>query len=286
MRNAIGIDIGGTNTRAARVSSAGQILEHQAGPTARSPEAILADLKGMVTKLRDDDTSAIGIGVPGRVDAGNQRIISGGYIDLPTLSAVSLLQQETGLETFADNDANMAMFGEARAGAAREYVHAVMLTIGTGIGGSILADRRIFHGAATAGQLGHITVTCKGERCNCGRRGCLETASSGTALARHKARHGIPAVTPIAELLQSDQPAALAVIADWALPLRAGIDSLAAAFGPEIVILGGGLGAAAVKALERFPAVSPWFQYPVAAAMLGDEAGVIGAALAALEHYP
>ena len=286
MRNAIGIDIGGTNTRAARVSAAGQILEHRAGSTARTPEALLADLRRMVEGLRDAATAAIGLGVPGRVDVRHQRIISGGYIDKSTLSAVALLRHETGLATFADNDANMAMFAEARAGAALQHAHAVMLTIGTGIGGSILADGHIFHGATTAGQLGHITVTSNSELCNCGRHGCLETASSGTALARHIARHGFAPGTPVADLLQSDQPAARAVIADWALPLRAGIDSLDAVFGPEIIILGGGLGAAAAKALERFPAVSPWFRCPVAAAILGDEAGVIGAALAALERYP
>jgi glucokinase len=159
-----------------------------------------------------------------------------------------------------------------------------MLTIGTGIGGAILSDGRIFHGAGMAGQLGHITVNAGGHPCKCGRTGCLETESSGTAFQRHVKEAGFAAGTPIADLLSSPEPRAAKVIAAWATPLRAGIDSLVAAFGPELVVLGGGLGAPAIVALERFPATSPWFQYRIAAAELGDEAGVIGAALAALER--
>ena len=286
MRTAIGIDIGGTNTRAALVSADGRILAHRAGPTALSAEAVLAMLKSMAAELRDDETAAIGIGVPGRVDMRSGEILSGGFIDLSVLSVTTRLKQITGLRTFADNDANMALAGEAKAGAARGHAHAVMLTIGTGIGGGILADGRIFHGATTAGQLGHIAVAADGERCNCGRRGCLETYCSGTALRRLMRVSGFADGTSITELLNDQSPEATALVNAWATPLRAGVDSLAAAFGPEIIILGGGLGAAAARALERVPAVSPWFQYPVAPAQLGDEAGVIGAALAALEAHP
>jgi glucokinase len=92
--------------------------------------------------------------------------------------------------------------------------------------------------------------------------------------------------TSIGELLRDTDPRAKALVLAWARPLRHGIDSLVAAFGPELVVLGGGLGAAAALALERVPAVSPWFQYPVVAAKLGDEAGVVGAALMALEARP
>ena len=279
MRNAIGIDIGGTHTRAARVSADGRILAHRVGATARTADMVLADAEAMIAALRDDATAAIGIGVPGRVDGLSGRILSGGFVDLSTISL-------TGLNAFADNDANMALVAEARLGAARGARHALMLTIGTGIGGAILADGRIFHGGGSAGQLGHVTVKVEGAPCKCGRRGCLETESSGTALERHMAAAGFPAGTRVADVLNADSAAARAVVAAWATPLRAGIDSLVAAFAPEIVILGGGLGAAAVNALARTPAVSPWFQCGVLAATLGDEAGVIGAALAALERAP
>ncbi len=116
------------------------------------------------------------------------------------------LQLSTGLQAFADNDANMALVAEAQLGAARGFGDAVMLTIGTGIGGAVLAGGRIFHGGGTAGQLGHITVDAGagGKPCNCGRSGCLETESSGTALAGHIAAAGFPAGTRIEELLRSE----------------------------------------------------------------------------------
>jgi glucokinase len=283
MRNAIGIDIGGTNTRAALISEDGGISAHLSSATAQSATAVFAGLQKMIAGLRNKDTVAIGIGVPGRVDVRRKRVMSGGFVDLSTLALPDLLLKDTGLPTFVDNDANMALFAEARKGAAKGFNHAVMLTIGTGIGGAIWGDGKIFHGGTVAGQLGHITVSDTGTLCNCGRHGCLETESSGTALRRQIVSAGLHSETDISDLLRSDDAAARNVVASWATPLRAGIDSLVAAFGPEIVVLGGGLGAAAAAALDRIPALSPWFQYKVVTAGLGSEAGVIGAALAALE---
>jgi glucokinase len=284
MRTAIGIDIGGTNIRAARISSNGGILAHASVSTARSAAGVLADLEKFIGKLRDSSTVAIGIGVPGRVDAGTGQIFSGGFVDLSDMDVSGRIQGQTGLPAFCANDANMALFAEARIGAARGFGDAVMLTIGTGIGGAILAEGRMFHGGGTAGQLGHVTVSFDGAPCKCGRRGCLETESSGTALQRHMAEAGFAPGTKIDDLLNSDAADAQRVIAAWAAPLRAGLDSLAAAFAPQLFVLGGGLGVTACRALERFPADSPWFQCEVRAAQLGDEAGVIGAGLAALER--
>jgi glucokinase len=286
MRNAIGIDIGGTHTRAARVSGDGGILVRVSGPTAAEPELVLQDIAAKVAQLRDGETSAIGVGVPGRVNTQTGEVLSGGFVDLSTIPFSQNLGSATGLRVVADNDANMALLGEAAAGAARGYSHVVMLTIGTGIGGAILTRSKIFRGGGTAGQLGHITVTAQGRLCNCGRSGCLETECSGTALRRLMADAGFGQHAAIGAVLQDQSAAARQVVKNWATPLRAGIDSLVATVGPETVVLGGGLGAAAVSALERVPAVSPWFQYPVVAARLGDEAGVIGAALAALEAHP
>jgi glucokinase len=282
MRTAIGIDIGGTNMRAARLSADGRILAHASGSTAQSAAGVLADLEKFIEVLRDPSTAAVGIGVPGRVDAGTGRIFSGGFVDLSGMDVAGRIQGQTGLPAICGNDANMALVAEARIGAARGFGDAVMLTIGTGIGGAILAGARMFHGGGAAGQLGHITVSFDGAPCKCGRRGCLETESSGTALRHHMAEAGFAPGTHIDEILNSDAAEAQRVIAAWAAPLRAGLDSLSAAFSPQLFVLGGGLGAAACRALERFPAVSPWFQYEVAAAQLGDEAGVIGAGLSAL----
>lgn len=286
MPTAIGIDIGGTNTRAALISSDGKILEHVAGPTARTAQGVYEDILSRIATLRGSDTIAAGLGIPGRVDARTGRILSGGYVDLSGFGLADRLQQETGLATFADNDANMALAAEAQIGAARSHRHAVMLTIGTGIGGAILSDGKIFHGGGTAGQLGHITSNPAGGSCNCGRRGCIETEASGSALAQRIAAAGLPTGTRVETLLKDSSSAARAVIEAWAHALRGATDSLAACFAPDVIVLGGGLGHAAAEALQSVPAISPWFQYQVLPAQLGDEAGVIGAGLAALGRAP
>jgi glucokinase len=283
MTNAIGIDVGGTHIRAARVATGGRILDHRSVKTTRRAEAVLENVTSMIADLRDAATVSVGIGVPSRVDARTARIFSGGYVDLSGIELTEKVKQASGFSAFVDNDASMALRAEARFGAARSHANVILLTIGTGVGGAVLADGKIFHGSGTAGQLGHITVNVDGKPCVCGRSGCLETESSGTALGHHIERAGLPPSTKIEDLLNENSSQAVAVMAAWGKPLRAGIDSLVAAFAPDIVILGGGLGRAAVKAADRQPALSSWFQCPVAAAELGDEAGVIGAALAALE---
>ncbi|MFN0194101.1 MAG: ROK family protein, partial [Aestuariivirga sp.] len=149
--NAIGIDIGGTHTRMARVSEDGRIQVHRSFATVRDPRALLNALIGETAKLRDEYTTAIGIGIPGRVDGRTGKILSGGFVDLSVLPLADELNRASELPVFTDNDANMALAAEARFGAARSLADAVMLTIGTGIGGAILSGGRVFHGGGLAG---------------------------------------------------------------------------------------------------------------------------------------
>ena len=284
MRYAIGIDIGGTKMRAARVSADGVMFAHRVMPTPKTSDAVMAQIDALIPELVESGVAAIGIGVPGRVDASKGKVLSGGFVDLSGMPLAERLTKPGSRGVFIDNDANMALVAESRIGAAKGLAHAILLTIGTGIGGAIMDSGRIIHGGATAGQLGHVTVDANGAACACGGRGCVETTSSGTALRRHIAAAGLEPTTSIAELLRREDSAAKSIIAAWAGPLRAAIDGLVAALDPEVVILGGGLGAAACAALADFPARSPWYQCQVAPARLGDDAGVIGAALAALEH--
>ena len=189
----------------------------------------------------------------------------------------------TGRPVFVDNDATMALVAEARVGAGAGADNLLMLTIGTGIGGAAISGGKILRGAGGAGQFGHITIAYGGAPCACGRLGCLETTSSGTALRRLIDATNFGPETTAASLLADDSEHARALLLRWAGPLREGIDSYIAAFDPDRVILGGGLGAAAAAAVARIPGKSPWFQRPVVAARLGDSAGVIGAGLAALD---
>ena len=286
MRNAIGIDIGGTRLRVARIAPGGAVEARLSEPTDRQPLAALAQIERLAGTLRNAATCGAGIGVPGRVDVAGGGVLSGGYVDFSGIPLAGLLGRATRLPVFVDNDANMGLAAEMRLGAARSVAHAAMLTIGTGIGGALMLDGRIFRGRMAAGQLGHITVDIDGAECLCGRRGCLETASSGTALGRLIAEGGRAPSTTAQDLLESKDSADMAILARWAGPLRAGIDSLIATLDPELVVLGGGLGEAACAALARFPPLSPWYRCKVVPAQMGDDAGVVGAGLTALELGP
>ncbi|WP_436159581.1 ROK family protein [Mesorhizobium sp. LjRoot246] len=286
---AIGIDIGGTNLRAARISGSGEILKRVSEKSAHDPELVLGRIADMVRLLDTLDVKAIGVGVPGRVDARRGAVLSGGYVDLASVALAQRLEDMTGKPVIIDNDCNMALAAEMALGAGRGRGNIVMFTIGTGIGGAVAQDRRILRGSATAGQLGHITVDVDGEACACGRRGCVETTSSGTALGRHIARAGLGADISVDQLFARDAAGeiqARGILDAWARPLRAAIDTAVAVLDPELVLLGGGLGRAAHTALGRAPALAPWYQCPVEPAQLSDDAGVIGAGLQALAVEP
>lgn len=281
----IGIDIGGTNLRAARISGTGEILDRISEKSAPDPELVLSRIADMVRRLDTPEVAAIGIGVPGRVDARHRAVLSGGYVNLASVSLAERLEDIAGKPVVIDNDCNMALVAEMALGAGRGHDSIVMFTIGTGIGGAVTQNRQIMRGRATAGQLGHITVDVNGEICACGRRGCVETTSSGTALGRHIARAGLGPDVSVDQLFARDAAGdiqARGILEAWARPLRAAIDTTVAVLDPDLVLLGGGLGRAAHKALACAPALAPWYQCKVEPAQLGDDAGVIGAGLQAL----
>jgi glucokinase len=283
---AIGIDIGGTNLRAARVSATGEILDRVSEKITRDPNALLTRIIELIENLDRQGVTAIGIGVPGRVDARRRLALSGGYVDLSKIALGERIKTASGKAVVIDNDCNMALIAEIAVGAARGRENVAMLTIGTGIGGAIVQEGKIVRGKMSAGQLGHVTVDADGRRCLCGRHGCVETTSSGTALGRHLAEAGLALDTTIDKLFALDaagDKAARAVLLAWAGPLRAAIDSIVAVADPELVLLGGGLGVAAHRALAVVTvAESEWYQCELGTAELGDDAGVIGAALSSL----
>ncbi|MDX8455928.1 ROK family protein [Mesorhizobium sp. VK9D] len=282
---AIGIDIGGTHLRAALISASGEIVRRVSDKSAPDPELVLGRIADMVRRLDGPEVAAVGVGIPGRVDAKRRAVLSGGYVDLASVALAPRLESMAGKPVVVDNDCNMALVAEMALGAAMGHGNVVMFTIGTGIGGAVAEMGKIVRGSATAGQLGHIGVDPHGEVCKCGRRGCVETTSSGTALGRHMARAGLGADVTVEQLLAraaAGDVVAREILDAWARPLRAAIDTAVAMFSPDLVLLGGGLGEAAHKALGRAPALAPWYQAPVQPARLGDEAGVIGAGLQAL----
>ena len=284
---AIGIDIGGTNVRAACVDASGRIHDRIAERTSRDAPALLARTVAMIRALDRPEVVTVGIGVPGRVDSRRNRVLSGGYVDLSAVPLAEAIERETGKRVLVDNDCNMALTAEIAVGAAQGCRHVAMLTIGTGIGGAVVLDGAVLRGRCSAGQFGHVTVAPEGPVCKCGRRGCVETTSSGTALGLHIMDAGLPPTITADEILalaRKGDARAIRVAEAWAGPLRAAIDSIVATVDPELFLLGGGLGAAACAALAWAPALSPWYQCPVRPATLGDDAGVIGAALAGVRR--
>lgn len=281
---AIGVDIGGTNVRAARIERSGRLSGHVAVRTDSAP-SVAELVLDLCAGLMADDVTAIGIGIPGRLDR-EGTILSAGYVDLAGVPLGTVVEQAIGRPTVLANDASMALRAELAVGAASSARDVVMFTVGTGIGGAVAIDRTVAHGRGNAGQLGHLGLDPDGPACKCGRRGCSEMLASGTALNRLMAEAGLPVGTTAEWLLAhwQDDARANAALERWARAWRDAIDTVVAVLDPELVVLGGGLGSAAVSAIEAcHPATSPWFTCAVMPALLGDEAGVIGAGLRALE---
>ncbi|WP_265519374.1 ROK family protein [Nitratireductor luteus] len=283
---AIGVDVGGTRIRVARVNRAGALLERVIEPVRQDRQGFVGQLLRLVDNLRTDGDTAVGIGIPGRVDGKSGEIKSAGYLDIAGLDLADLIAHKTGLQSRIENDATMALIAEGRARPEGALGLIFMITVGTGIGGAALSDGAPWYGGGFSGQFGHIVVAKDGPQCNCGRTGCVETFSSGTALGRLIAETDLPEETRADDLLAragtGDSLAAI-ILDKWAGPLQRAIESLVAVADPRLVIIGGGLGAEMARALERMPRRSKWFEMPVEAASLGDDAGVIGAGLHALQ---
>lgn len=283
---AVGIDIGGTNLRAARVTATGRVVARSRAASDPDPETVLERLFALVAEVDDPSVVAIGVGVPGRVDFGQRAVLSGGFVDLSGVAVARRLELRFSRPVVIDNDASMALVAEARLGAGRGARHLAIMTIGTGIGGGVMHDGCIVRGRATAGQLGHIPVDPAGPPCLCGRTGCVEAMSSGTALGRLMREAGVPAGVTAEDLLAGRVAGAAAILAAWAKPLRRAADALSVTLDCERVILGGGLGREAAAAVGLLPEESRWYRTEVVAAELGDDAGIIGCALAALDARP
>ena len=185
----IGVDLGGTNLRAAAVSSDGKIQQKISGSTDLKDgrDAVIGDIVDSIKKLREScgpELKGVGIGVPGFILMDKGVIVGSnnmpGFDGFPVRDEIEKL---LGTRIFLENDANAAALGEKWIGAGRDVDNLVLLTLGTGIGGGIIVDGRVLHGAlGMAGELGHMTVVPSGNPCGCGNQGCLEKHASATAI--------------------------------------------------------------------------------------------------------
>ena len=189
---AIGVDLGGTNLRIAAVDDTGRLMEKMTTGTqvARGRDHVIdemtAAIRELAAKFKADTLLGIGIGVPGIIDMETGMLRESpnlpGWHDYPVRDEI---EKRLGTRVILENDANSAALGEKWLGAARDHDDMCMLTLGTGVGGGIVLDGRVWHGfKGMAGELGHITVEPNGPACGCGSRGCVEQFASATAVVR------------------------------------------------------------------------------------------------------
>jgi glucokinase len=309
---AIGLDVGGTKIAGGVVTATGRILDRERAPTPPSDDepATLAAMRAVIDALRarHPEVEALGVGAAGLIDWPDGRLRWAPHNAYRGLELRRLLHDATGLPTTVDNDANAAAWAEACFGAAVGADDMVLVAVGTGIGGGLVLDGRVYRGSAgLGGEVGHLMVTPEGPPCACGNRGCLEALASGGALGRmgREAAAADPSgrlatlaggpdrVTGEVVFLAAGEgdPVAVALFERLGFWLGVGLATLTTIFDPELLVIGGGLAATgdllvgpARRSLERHVLGRPHRALPpVVPARLGSDAGLVGAATLALE---
>jgi glucokinase len=285
-KHVIGVDLGGTKILAGVVDAAGRVGRTVEVPTPTSSQEDLVDaLVHVVEDLRTPEIAAAGFGVPARVDRKTGFALGAVNIPLHGLLLRDQLRKRLGMPVDVVNDAGAAAVAELRLGAGRGSSDLVLLTLGTGVGGGVVIDGRLFSGWA---ELGHMVIVLDGEPCQgaCSGRGHVESYCSGTAADR-VARQVLGPEATAHDLVAAEHPA----LEDIGRHLGAAIGSLINIFDPEVVVIGGGFGLAAgelllgpARSVILREALAPAGQtVRLALAELGESAGMVGAALVGLE---
>jgi glucokinase len=312
-RRTIGVDMGGTKLLAGAVGTALEV-HHRAQRALKGldQKALLDTAVEAVEEVRagaGDEVAAVGFGIPSLIDRRTGTAVIAVNLDLEDIAFADIMAERLGLPVFVDNDANLAALAEHRAGAARDANDAVVLTIGTGIGGGLILRGELYRGAIGAGaELGHTVIDMDGPPCQgkCPNHGCVEALASGTALEREAAlianerpdsglgralSAGRELTGPlVTELAHDGDQSAIAVIALIGTRLGVAISSFINIFNPQVVVVGGGVIAAGELLLAPARAEVAARALPpsrdevrIVAARFGVEAGMIGAAALAFE---
>lgn len=307
----IGIDLGGTNIAMGIVTPDGKIVKKTSVPTrAERPfEEIFTDMAEGIrnllaqTGISQKEIQSIGIGTPGCLNTQEGILIFAGNFKYgKNVNYRKLMQSHFDLPVYIGNDANVAAWAEAKAGAAKGAKNAIMITLGTGVGGGIIIDGKLYEGhLSAAGELGHLLLVHDGVACTCGRNGCWEAYASVTALVRQtkeamrKNPHSMMNQVPFHRVsgrtafdaAKKGDKAALDVVANYQEYIAEGLTDLINIFSPEIVVVGGGiskegdylLNPVREKVQSRVFGSGLLPQRTIVTAQLGNDAGLIGAAL-------
>lgn len=307
----IGIDLGGTTVKFGILNDQGEIQQKWSIETdiaeegARIVPSIIASIQKHMDmyQMSADDFIGIGMGSPGTIDLEEGTVIGAYNLNWKTLQYIKTdIEAALGIPFFVDNDANVAALGEAWKGAGDSEPNVVFLTLGTGVGGGIVVDKNLVHGAiGAAGEVGHITVEPDGYPCTCGKQGCLETVASATGVV-HLARDyadqfagdsrlkfliddgQLITAKDVFDLAKEKDPLALKVVDKVAYYLGLASSHLANILNPSTIVFGGGVSKAGKILTDS---IQPYFEkytFPtvrqstkIRLAVLGNDAGIIGA---------
>lgn len=308
-RVVIGVDLGGTNLRTALLSPDGDILAKHKEPTYASE-----GWKNVVTRLIDSikgqqesagkrglSVTAVGVGVPGVIQSDRGIVVkSPNFPDWNNLPIKDSLEKALNLPVTVENDANAAALGEQWRGAGCGIKSMILLTLGTGVGGGIILNNQIWQGAdGMAGELGHMTIIPDGRRCGCGNTGCLEMYASARGIVqsyRERRAQALPSSGEITseqvyEAARTGEARALEVMQGMGRLLGIGIANLINIFNPEMIVIGGGVKDAwplfirtARDEIRNRAFEVPAARTEIVPSRLGDDAGMVGAAAAALQN--
>ncbi len=308
----IGIDVGGTTAKAGVVDEGGNILCKASCPTGieRPFEDIAADMVELCRRVicesgrAMEEFAAVGVGIPGQQNPHSGLVAfcnNLGWVDVPLMAR---LRDGLGLPVFVDNDANVAALAESVFGASRGVPSSILVTLGTGVGGGIVENRRVRTGAhGVGGEIGHMVVVVDGEKCNCGHRGCWEKYASATAIIRmgralmeekpdcalarqlggDAAQLNAKAVLDLAKAGDAD---CMGIFETYVKYLCVGLANLINIYDPDMIVLGGGVAYAGDFLLDAVRAALGDYVYcpalswaRVELARMGNDAGIIGAAM-------
>ena len=307
MKYYIGIDLGGTNIKGALVNEQGEIVKQNTCPThaEQGVEAVTETIADMIRDLVEGKTvSGVGMGCPGTVDDKAGTVVYAcniGWVDYDVRTA---LKELTGYSVRLVNDANAAALAEVVAGAAKGAESAVVVTLGTGVGGGVVIGGRLLTGyTGAASELGHMVIVSDGEECACGRKGCFEAYASATALIRMTreamAKHPESAMHQIAAeqgvdgrtaftAQQMGDTAGDEVVREYVHYLSIGIANIVNIFFPEVIALSGGVANQGENLLvplrekvgqQEYGAAYTAKHPRIVCCTLGNTAGMIGAAM-------
>lgn len=282
MPHVLALDLGGTKLAIGVISSEGGVLLDEKKPVEAQKgseyllELVLQAISSKLNQARTEDIaiSAVGVGSPGPLDYGKGIILEPPNLPWRKVPLKQIISDLVDLPVFVDNDANCALLGEAWLGTARGYRSAIMLTLGTGIGGALMQSGEIYHGEFGSAELGHRIFFREEQACNMGHRGCLESLSSGIAIEREAKE----STKRVFEKMRAGDQNAAAIVRRAAKFVARGLEKLNEEYHPQVVILGGGMSGEKEYAdliLENIKDTE--LKRKVKVAQLGEKSGLLGA---------